>query len=947
MRNFGVALCFIVLAVSVSIKTAAQQYLDLAGRWSYALDPDDKGVKEEWFRKAFQSGLNLPGSLSSNGIGDEITLNTPWTGQIVDSSYFKDPEYAEYRVPGNIKIPFWLQPLKYYKGAAWYQKEIEIPSDWNNKSVVLILERCHWESSVWIDENYIGFRNSLGAPHSYEMLTGITPGRHKISIRIDNRIKDIDPGYNSHSVSDHTQSNWNGIIGKMLLEAHPLVNIKEIQVHPDVSQNMANIRLTINNTTKHKVQPTLSISITGNDTVIKNVEVVSLELNENKVDINISMGPNAKLWDEFNPDLYQLKVELSEPDSDSRDIKSVSFGMRSFRVNGNQILINGRPVFLRGTLECAIFPQTGFPPMEKDEWLRIFRICKSYGLNHVRFHSWCPPEAAFAAADQTGLYLQIECSSWANSSSSTIGDGKPIDQFIYEESKDIVRAYGNHPSFCMMAYGNEPAGANQAKYLGDFINYWKELDKRRIYTSGGGWPIIPESDYLSSPDPRIQGWGQGLQSIINASPPASDFDWGSMISKFDRPVVSHEIGQWCAYPDFREINRKDAVLKARNFEIFQQSLSRQGMEHLADSFLLASGKLQSLCYKADIEAALRTPNFGGFQLLDLHDFPGQGTALVGVLNAFWEEKGYITSEEYSKFCNSTVPLARFNKFVYLKSEQLSLPLEVAHFGKSPLKDCIPEWSIKDTDGKTIQSGKLPVTNIQVGNAIPIGEIAIPLLSFQSPSRYKFELKIRNFVNDWDFWVYPDNVELIKNESSVRVVQEIDEDLISFLEAGGTALISVPAGRLNKAFGGDIKTGFSTIFWNTAWTNGQPPHTLGILCNPQHPAFKQFPTEFHSNYQWWDAMNHAQAIELKRFKNTHDPIVRIIDDWFTNRPLALLMEGKVGKGKVLITGIDLFKDVSSRIEAKQLIYSLKQYMSGADFNPASEIYPSELLQLLNH
>jgi len=946
MRNLVVVLCSLLFVVCLSIRTHAQQSLNLAGRWSYALDPEDKGVKEEWFMKAFQSKLDLPGSLTSNGIGDEITLNTPWTGQIVDSSYYKDPEYAEFRVPGNIKIPFWLQPDKYYKGVAWYQKEIEIPSDWTNKSIVLVLERCHWESSLWIDGNYVGFRNSLGTPHIYEISSGMTPGKHKVSIRIDNRIKEIDPGYNSHSISDHTQSNWNGIIGKILLEAHSLVNIKEIQVFPDIKENLANIHLTLNNLTNHRVKPTLSISMIGNDTAIKRVDIVNLDLKENEVNLNISMGPDVKLWDEFNPYLYQLQVELYEPYLDSRDVRSVSFGMRNFRVKEKQILINERSVFLRGTLECAIFPQTGFPPMDKDEWLRIFRICKSYGLNHIRFHSWCPPEAAFAAADQTGLYLQIECSSWANSSSS-IGDGKSIDQFIYEESKDIVRSYGNHPSFCMMAYGNEPAGANQASYLGEFVRFWKERDTRRIYTSGGGWPVIPECEYISTPDPRIQGWGQGLQSIINASPPASDFDWGSIISKFDRPVVSHEIGQWCAYPDFREINRKDAVLKARNFEIFKKSLYKQGMEHLADSFTLASGKLQALCYKADIEAALRTPHFGGFQLLDLHDFPGQGTALVGVLNAYWEEKGYISHDEYSKFCNSTVPLARFNKFVYLQSERLSPQLEVAHFGDSPIKDCIPKWLIKDSDGQIIQSGSLPVTTIPVGNAIHIGKVSLPLLSFHSPSQYKFELKIQDFVNDWDFWVYPDSLKPIDNESSVRVVQEIDENLISFLKAGGTALISIPPGRLSKSFGGDIKTGFSTIFWNTAWTNGQPPHTLGILCNPDHPALKQFPTEFHSNWQWWDAMSHAQVIQLKQFKNTHDPIVRVIDDWFTNRPLALLMEGKVGKGSVLISGIDLFTGVSSRIEAKQLIYSLKQYMSGSDFNPASEIYPSELLQLISH
>jgi len=228
----------------------------------------------------------------------------------------------------------------------------------------------------------------------------------------------------------------------------------------------------------------------------------------------------------------------------------------------------------------------------------------------------------------------------------------------------MVEEYGNHPSFCMMLYGNEPAGKNQVSYLTEFVKFWKNKDSRRIYTSGAGWPILPENDYLSSADPRIEGWGQELKSIINSELPRTDYDWSAFNSKYPQPVVSHEIGQWCVYPDFKEVIQYDGVLRARNFEIFQETLKDHGMAQLADSFLLASGKLQALCYKADIEAALRTPHFGGFQLLDLHDFPGQGTALVGVLNAFWGEKGYITPAEYRHFCNSTVPLARLKKCVF-------------------------------------------------------------------------------------------------------------------------------------------------------------------------------------------------------------------------------------------------------------------------------------------
>src|SRR5699024_9994610 len=371
--------------------------------------------------------------------------------------------------------------------------------------------------------------------------------------------------------------------------------------------------------------------------------------------------------DEFTTNPYSMKVEIKS--DEMKDSDKEVFGMRDFSTKGTQFMINGKPTFLRGTLECATFPKTGYPSTSLDKWLHIFKVCKSYGLNHMRFHSWCPPEEAFEAADQVGFYLQVEASSWENQG-ATIGDGKPLDQYIYDESNRMVKAYGNHPSFCMMAYGNEPAGKHSVKYLTDFVKYWEAKDSRILYTTGSGWPVVPESDYNSMPAPRIQQWGQGLKSIINGQAPRTNYDWRNIISSYKQPTVSHEIGQWCVYPDFKEIPEYDGVLQAKNFEIFRDRLKNHGMANLADSFLLASGKLQVLCYKADIEAALRTPGFGGVQLLGLHDFPGQGTALVGVLNAFWEDKGYVTGEEYSQFDNSTVPLVRLPKMIYMNNENL-------------------------------------------------------------------------------------------------------------------------------------------------------------------------------------------------------------------------------------------------------------------------------------
>jgi len=108
--------------------------------------------------------------------------------------------------------------------------------------------------------------------------------------------------------------------------------------------------------------------------------------------------------------------------------------------------------------------------------------------------------------------------------------------------------------------------------------------------------------------------------------------------------------------------------------------------------------------------------------------------------------------------------------------------------------------------------------------------------------------------------------------------------------------------------------------------------------------QEFPTEFHSNWQWWDAMSHSHAIVLDEFPTELKPIVRVIDDWFENRRLALVFEAKVGKGKVIVSGIDLINDMKNRPEARQMLYSLQKYMISNNFNPKVDL-ELELIQSL--
>jgi len=925
------AACVVLLAWVVVCASAAvgQESRSLAGKWRFQADPEGEGEAQRWFATEPEQTTRLPGSMTENGHGDDVTVETEWTGGIIDKSWFTDEKYEPYRQADNIKVPFWLTPVKHYVGPAWYQREISIPRKWDGKRIVLFLERCHWESEVWIDDRAVGSRDSLSTPHEYD-LGVLGKGKYRLTIRVDNTVK-VGVGLNAHSVSDHTQGNWNGIVGDIELRARDSVWIKDVQVYPDVTKRLAKVRIEIANTSGAEHEGTLVLraaSFNGKRRHKGPKQQIdfSTDGKSETVEVAYEMGDEPLLWDEFAPNLYRLTVSMKG--DGFADTKQVAFGMREIGTAGTQFTLNGRKTFLRGTLECNIFPLTGYPPMDVKGWRKVLKAAKAHGLNHLRFHSCCPPEAAFVAADEMGVMFQVECAAWSNSG-ATIGDGKPIDRWLYAEGDRILKAYGNHPSFCFLAYGNEPAGGRHKEYLGALVEYWKQKDARRLYTSGAGWPIISESDFHSSPAPRGHQWGAGLRSRFNAEPLTTDFDYGDFVGRHEKPVVSHEIGQWCVYPNFEEMKKYKGVLKAKNFEIFRDSLAEKGMLDQARDFLIASGKLQTLLYKEEIEAALRTPGFGGFQLLDLHDFPGQGTALVGVLDPFWEYKGYVKPKEYNRFCGETVPLVRMPRCVWTNDETFTGQVEIAHFGPGPLEDATIEWRIAGAKGRPVASGELPLATIPVGNGNASGPIEADLSLVEAPAQLELTVAIKgtDYENSWDLWVYPSDVDT-STPDDVLLTSELDEAATTVLWRGGKVVLLAKPQTIDS----DVPAGFTTIFWNTQWTGGQPPHTLGILCDPKHAGLEHFPTEFHSNWQWWGLVAKSKAMVLDDLSDDIHPIVQVIDDWNTNRKLGLVFEAKVSRGRLLVCSIDLQSDIENRPVARQMLHSLLSYVHSSAFKP---------------
>ena len=910
----------------------------LAGQWRFSLDRDDAGVKETWFASDLSAAtrIALPGILQGQGYGDDIVADTAFVAALPrDMAWYKLPQYAAYTKPGHVEVPYLSQPVKHYLGVAWYQRDVEIPAAWSGKRVGLTLERTRWQTDVYLDEKEMGTCHSLVAPHEYE-LGMVAPGKHRLSVRIDNRmILPYRP--DGHSVSDGEGGTWNGIVGRIELAATSPVWIEDAQVFPNVGDKTARIKVRIGNAT----------GSAGSGTVAVGAKSVPVSWDASGGDATIDVAlPNATPWSEFTPVLQHLTVKLSGASADDR--RDVTFGLREIKADGKRILLNGELFSFRATHDGGGFPLTGYPATDVATWKRIVSICKTWGLNGIRFHSWCPPEAAFTAGDELGFYFQPECGMW----NSFDTDGKML-AVLNDETARLLKAFGNHPSLVMLNATNEPAG-HYAEQLPTWDKKWHDADQRRLYSDGTGRFAPPPkgpgtpyaADFLVTPGARgPRGWfGADYENTLQ-----------TMLRGASVPCIGHEVGQWCAYPDFDVISKFDGkhqyaafvdgigsghepYMVPGNYRIWRDSVTEHHLLAKNKEIAHASGRFQVACYKEEIEANLRTPSYSGIELLDLHDYLGQGGALMGLLDAFWESKGYVGPAEFRQYCNATVPLARLKDRVFTTAETLKADVEVAHYGPAALASAASRWQIETAAGKIVASGTFPAREIPRGKNIPLGSITADLSKLSAPAQYKLAVELHGattFRNEWNFWLYPAEVDLVIPDGFINTSSWPEAE--SHLASGGKVLFVPKAADLDSS-----NPKFSTvpIFWNHLM-NPNGTTMLGLWNDVKHPALAGFPTESNCDWQWIDLAGDARSLNLDSLPAGLEPIIQPIDDWNRNWKLGMLYECRVGAGRLMVCSLD---PQSSRPGALSLRRSILDYMASPAFNPRVEVAAADLRKL---
>ena len=911
--------CLGFFCLSLQAQKMVPQSLSLAGEWNVTLG-DAKEVKHAM----------LPGTIDTNHLGFAPSDTTETTH---------------------------LTRLYAYKGKATYSRTIEIPRQWKKKAVELFLERTK-PTWVYVDGVLVDSCNFISTPQRY-ILPKLKSGKHLLDIVVDNSRGVPGQVYgSSHAYTEDTQTNWNGIIGEIKLE------------------------------------------VKSEERRVKNSNVIS-------------------------PAMQSYTGNILPC-------------FKDFHIEGAHFYADGHPVFFRGKHDAAVWPLTGHVDMTVEGWMKYLGICSAYGINHVRFHSWCPPEAAFVAADSLGIYLQPELPFWG----SFDDKDETLMTFLHQEGENILREYGHHPSFRMMALGNELWGSIDK--MKEFVDDFREIAPDKYYTFGSnyylGYQGVKEGmDYFTTCRVGGEDWGKynthtrGSFSfadaydggIINHFRPNTTMNFDEACDKWASPqpwqrqdveqtsykraagipIISHETGQFQTYPDFREIKKYTGVLYPYNFEIFRRRLAAAGMLSQADDFHKASGLWSVKLYKADIEMDLRTKNMAGFQLLDIQDYPGQGSAFVGILDAFMESKGITTANEWHQWCSSVVPLLVTDRFCYDENEMMNAKVQIANYGGESLKGKKLLWKLDYASDENsaddaapnaganidrfnqpspLAQGEIPITTDEEG-LIDIGEIHHKMkvmangfndgngtcLDVKIPSR-KVILTLdidygrydaRRHRNTYDLWIYTTEKSLDIYKKGVVITSDLTDEVAKKLEKGAKVLwmpttsknFVASADTISQASNATPYTVgglFQTDYWNyrmfkTICENNKKtvsPGTLGILTNPKHPIFCDFPTEMHTNWQWFPVIKDSHPLVLDNFAKDDKPIVQVIDNIERNHKLGLVMEWKVGAGKLLVCMSDLEK-ASEYPEGRAFYESVLSYMRSPEFAPQSEITIADLRKKL--
>jgi hypothetical protein len=777
---------------------------------------------------------------------------------------------------------------------------------------------------------------TISTPHVFEV-TGLLTGQDEFRLILDNSYPGLphDDIVYSSAATDETQTNWNGVLGAFRLRVEGPVFFSVLRAYPH--GDMLDVCMEISADRAFRGQVTVT-----SQALIQQAQIqADAQPGTNQIWIrDLKLRTDVRHWDEAEGRLYDLTVS-----SDGLDSRTVSFGVRDFGASADgKLTLNGRTIFLRSEANCAVFPETGHPPMDAAAWESILRAYASYGVNCMRFHSHVPPDAAFTAADRMGILMQPELSHWNPRNALETDESW---RYYRTELEQVVLHLSNHPSFVMMTFGNELAtGALGHSRMDQLLAIARSLDGTRLFANAsnghyGNMGCDAKSDFFASQsyyDHRLRATSANMEGTLNHQYPSAQSDYDAPMAElrktYSGPVFTFEVGQYEVLPDFHELADFCGVTKPDNLELIRSRMEERGLDGEWTRRVEATGELALLCYREEIEAVLRTQSLSGISLLGLQDFPGQGTALVGMLNSHLKPKPYdfARPERFRSFFTGCLPLVLLPRYTYEAGERLTAHVRMANYGKTLLTGRL-HYELR---GECFcLSGELPEAAAPVGNLQDIGLLDLPLDGLSRPQRMELAVDFCGKANSYPIWVYPP-VEPVC-PGAVHEAVLLDEEAERILAGDGRVFLAPPSTK--EHLPSSIQAQFSTDFWSVGTFAGQEGG-MGQLIDAEHPLFKAFPTQSHTDWQWWPMAGQRAVILPQKIR----AIVTEMDSYAYMRPMAQLFEGRCGGGRIMVSTMGL-KELARYPEARALLAAIYGYMASDDFSPEQELTTDMLRSLI--
>ncbi|MHC4123293.1 MAG: glycoside hydrolase family 2 protein [Planctomycetota bacterium] len=916
-----------------SLNWGYREQIELNGIWEFRRDANGEGKNLGWHegKGKFADSMTIPGAPQAQGFGEPHKCQ---------KTYFPEP--------------------------FWVRRTYKIRQTGPNERLWLRVGAVFPAAEVYLNGTYINYTKSSRTQQRVDVTDFVKPGAENlIAIKVCKLPK---VHLNGMFEFPLTTQFWKGVYRSVKCEITDRISVIDLYAQPKLASNSVSVDMELSKAPQEDLTAVLRVAEPGKEAIGKKKFLI--RAGEKRIQTELKLD-SFKKWSPQHPQLYTLDISLIKAQQEKPiDKVGIRFGMKEISVKGTKFYLNGNPVFLRAYGDDHYYPDTLCPPADVNWYLSRLKLARKYGLNAVKSCVDTITQDYLEACDEAGIMVIQEM---------PFGLSSPIRHKMSKEFRDyyaceferLLKVSRNHASIIAYSMSSELKIGRQTQESFDFFSKELPLKAKKLAPNA---LVIDCTGYLKTEEtPKGKRITDFYASMFPKFPKRT-LDETGVESDGKHPTILHEYDWWSCYPDVEDKKKyANSQLKPFWLDTLLKTARENGQEHLLKTYRKNSLWLQALTRKDGIEFSRRNTDIEGYILWLLIDF---GKFSEGLLDDFWNPKN-VSAQEFMKSNGDTIiVLAKEGNRCFDMAEKVSIPLAVSHYGQRKYPNSKLRWKVA-RDGITFAEGELTIRQPAQGELTQAGCARFNLL--KAEKGYKFELEVSLHyqdelinTNNWSFWAFPKVRESLRNvsaektagkmvkgntfvrlksaqsepipeETSLVLADSVDESLVNYVEDGGKCILFTRGAPIeNTATFGNGRINFYPLFRAIAWNLGDSGNS-GTIIN-DHPSLEDFPHESMCDLQFIAMLPGVIPMEfspLRKYGVT--PIIRGIDHYKANRNNAHMLEFNVGRGKVLVTSMNILSSLNKHIEVRNLLQSMVDYAKGPAFSPEPTLPKEEFMK----